>query len=111
MKLAIAAALLFAAPTLALAQAAPLKLTNPADANRDGVVTDDERADYLAKGGADAQALPVAAPKSSGQPQVFKPTELPPADQNTTAAGAPPAHASEFEKTLETRIRQDRKRD
>lgn len=109
MKLAIAAAVLFAAPTLAFAQAEPLKLTNPADANRDGVVTDEERADYLAKRGANAPELPVSTPKPGGQTVVFKPSELPEAERNNTAAGEPPSQASEFEKTTETRIRRDAK--
>lgn len=105
MKFAVFAACLLAAPALALAQTAPLKL--PADANGDGVVTEEERADHLARRGAGTQELPVASPKPGGQTVVFKPTELPADDRGATAAGEPPAQASEFEKTLETRIRKD----
>jgi len=109
MKTVLAAALLLATPpTLATAQ--PLLLINPADANRDGTVTDEEKADYLAKKAGDvrnAAALPVAAPKPGGATTVFKPTELRDPESNNTAAGAPPAGASDFEKQLETRIRKD----
>lgn len=104
------AALLAALPTLALAQGKPLLLANPADANRDGVVTEAEKADYLAKKAGDphnAAALPVSAPKPVGNSVVFKPTELQDPERNTTAAGEPPAAASDFEKQLETRIRKD----
>jgi hypothetical protein len=107
-RLTFAAAVLAAAlPTLALA--APL-LTNPADADRDGVVTDEEKADYLAKKAAGVQntpGLPVAAPKPGGG-TVFKPVALSdPDDLARTAAGAPPSQASDFERSVETRIRKD----
>lgn len=104
-----AAALLTALPTLAAAQTLPL-LTNPADANKDGVVSAEEKADYLAKKAGDVRntdPLPVAVPKASGNTVVFKPTELQDPERNTTAAGDPPAAASDFEKQLETRIRKD----
>jgi hypothetical protein len=65
----VLSALLVALPVQALGQGQPLRLFNPADADRDGVVTDDERADYLAKkaaGARDEPGLPVAAPRSGG---------------------------------------------
>ena len=112
MKAAVVlSALVLAAPSLALAQTQPLRLLNPADADRDGVVTDDERADYLAKKAAGAQdepGLPVSAPKAGGNDTIImgKPGAQP-GDQ-TGAAGEPPAAASDFEKSVETRIRKDR---
>lgn len=103
--------LLLAAPAVATAQDQPLRLLNPADANRDGVVSDDERADYLAKKAAGAQdepGLPVAAPRSGGGATlVVGGPGVKPAD-DPGAAGEPPAAASDFEKSVETRIRRDR---
>lgn len=112
MKAAFAlSVLLLSAPAVALAQDQPLRLLNPADSDRDGVVTDDERADYLAKKAAGAQdepGLPVAAPKASGNATVIMgATGLPPRD-DPGAAGEPPAAASDFEKSVEAGIRRDR---
>ena len=112
MKTVLAAAALIAAlPTLALAQTAAMPLlASPADANKNGVVSADEQADYLARKAGDpnkAAALPVAAPKASGNSVILKPTWLDDSERNKTAAGEPPAAASEFEKQLETRIRKD----
>jgi hypothetical protein len=112
MKAAIVlSAIVLSAPTLALAQGQPLRLLNPADADRDGVVSDDERADYLAKKAAGAQdepGLPVSAPKAGGNDTIVmgKPGAQPGDDAG--AAGEPPAAASDFEKSVETKIRRDR---
>ena len=69
--------LLFAA-AVALAgpvAAQPMKLFRPADANKDGVVTDDEQSDYLAhKARQDPVDFGVAAPKPSGDAVTFTPT-------------------------------------
>ncbi len=107
----VLSALVLAAPSLALAQGQPLRLLNPADANRDGVVSDDERADYLAKKAAGAQdepGLPVSAPRAGGADTIImgRPGGQPRDDAG--AAGEPPAAASDFEKSVETRIRRDR---
>jgi hypothetical protein len=107
----VLSALVLAAPSFALAQGQPLRLLNPADADRDGVVTDDERADYLAKKAAgmqDQPGLPVSVPKASGNDTIVlgKPGAQPGDDSG--AAGEPPAAASDFEKSVETRIRKDR---
>lgn len=120
MKTAIAA-VLFATlvPAIALAQTAPPMLLNPADANRDGVVTPDEKADYLAKKAAGVRDQPptlgVAAPKAGGNDTVVmgKPGAQPGAkpDEETGAAGPPPAAASEFEKSVEAGIRKDARDD
>ncbi len=104
-------ALLFGLPAQALAQGQPLRLLNPADADRDGVVTDDERADYLARKAAGAQdepGLPVSAPKASGNDTIIlgKPGAQP--GDEDSAAGEPPAAASDFEKSVEAGIRKDR---
>lgn len=107
----VLSALLFALPAVALAQGQPLRLLNPADADRDGVVTDDERADYLAKKAAGAQdepGLPVAAPKAGGNDTIImgKPGAQP--GDNTGPAGEPPAAASAFETSVEAGIRKHR---
>lgn len=65
MRIALLAAIAVALAGPVAAQ--PLKLFKPADANRDGVVTDDEQADYLAqKARKDPADFAVAAPKPSG---------------------------------------------
>ncbi|MES2342539.1 MAG: hypothetical protein V4597_12730 [Pseudomonadota bacterium] len=73
MRIALLAAV---AVTLAGPVAAqPMKLFKPADANKDGVVTDDEQADYLAqKAKTDPASFGVAAPKPSGDAVTFTPT-------------------------------------
>lgn len=118
MKTAIAAALLIAAlPVCAFAQApaVPAKpLIQPADANKDGKVTEDERLDYLARKSAGAQdqpGLPVSAPKPGGNSTVImgKPGGQTP--YQTGIAGEHPEGASDFEKATEDRIRQDAKDD
>lgn len=111
MRVAIVLSALLIAPSVAVVQGQPLRLISPADADRDGVVTDDERADYLAMkaaGARDEPGLPVAAPRSGGADTVIlgRPGALPRDD--TGAAGEPPAAASDFEKSIESRIRKDR---
>lgn len=112
MKIAIAAALLLTAlPVCAVAQTAPL--LRPADTNRDGVVSEDEQLDYLARksvGIQDQPGLPVSAPKAGGMTTIImgKPGGQAP---GSTTAGEPPAAASEFEKATEDRLRQDTRRD
>lgn len=109
MKSAIAAAL-----AAALAQTAPSILLNPADTDRNGVVTEDEKADYLAKKAAGVRDQPptigVAAPKTSGDTTIILggPGSRP---NEATAAGDPPANASEFEKSIEAGIRKDARDD
>jgi hypothetical protein len=107
----VLSALLVALPVQALGQGQPLRLFNAADADSDGVVTDDERADYLAKKAAaarDEPGLPVAAPRAGGNDIIImgRPGAQP--GDDTGAAGEPPAAASDFEKSTETRIRKDR---
>lgn len=112
-----AAAVLFAllAPAVAMAQAAPPMLRNPADADRDGVVTDDEKADYLARKAAGVRDQPptlgVAPPKAGGNDTIImgKPGAQPGDDPG--AAGEPPAAASDFEKSVEAGIRKDARDD
>jgi hypothetical protein len=120
MRAALAVALLLTAVPAgaALAQTQPpapppLLLANPADANKDGVVTDDERADYLARkaaGAMDQPGLPVSAPKAGGASTIIM-GKSGGGEPSTGAAGEPPAAASEFEKTVEAGIRKDTKRD
>lgn len=106
----VLSALLFALPAAAVAQG-QLRLLNPADADRDGVVTDDERADYLARKAAGAQdepGLPVSAPRAGGNDTIIlgRPGAQP--GDNTGPAGEPPAAASAFETSVEAGIRKDR---
>ncbi|HYE47845.1 MAG TPA: hypothetical protein VEA44_18905 [Caulobacter sp.] len=69
---AAAAAVLAATP----AAAQTLKLTKPADANKDGVVTDQEQADYYAKQASKpVKEIGVAAPKPTGDGLNVKFTE------------------------------------
>lgn len=70
----LAAAVLALAAGPAMAQPAP-KLYKPADANKDGKVTPEEEADYLARGAGKGPAIGVAAPKSNGDGVTFKLTE------------------------------------
>ena len=70
-----AAALLVSGPALAQ-QAKPL-FPNPADANKDGVVTEDEKLDYQAAqhDKAPVKEIGVSPPKSSGDGVTIKLTE------------------------------------
>ncbi len=107
----VLSALVLAAPSFALAQGQPLRLLNPADTNRDGVVSDDERADDLARKAAGVQdrpGLPVSSPRAGGNDTIImgRPGAQP--GDDTGAAGEPPAAASDFERSVETRIRKDR---
>lgn len=110
MKIAIAAALLLTAlPACALAQVPAGPLIRPADANRDGVVSEEERLDYLAKKAASARdqpGLPVATPKPTGESTTIMGR---PGGQTyrTGVAGDHPEGASDFEKATEDRIRKD----
>jgi hypothetical protein len=63
-----AAALLVSGPALAQVQPAKPLFPNPADANKDGVVTDEERLDYQARQDEKrpAREIGVAPPKSTG---------------------------------------------
>ena len=98
MRAAILAAAAVLAATPAAAQA--LKLTKPADANKDGVVTDQEQADYYAKqANRPAKEIGVAAPKSSGDQVTFKLTE----PENELDKRAVPA--SDFEKAQDAQAR------
>ncbi|MBP7703941.1 MAG: hypothetical protein KA105_01495 [Caulobacter sp.] len=118
MKAAVLAAFaLLAAPACALAQAKPLLLANPADANRDGVVTDEEKADYLARKSAGAADAPptfgVGAPKPGGNSTIIMGQQggQPSGEYQTGIAGEAPSAASDFEKSTEDRIRRDAKDD
>lgn len=72
-----AAALLVSGPALAQVQPAKPLFPNPADANKDGVVTDDERLDYQAArhDKRPAREIGVAPPKATGDGVTFKVTE------------------------------------
>ena len=72
-----AAALLAAGPALAQVQPAKPLFPNPADANKDGVVTDEERLDYQAAqhDKRPVREIGVAPPKSGGSGVTFKVTE------------------------------------
>jgi hypothetical protein len=100
-----AAALLVAGP--ALAQTAKPLFPSPADANKDGVVTDEERLDYQAAqhDKRPARAIGVAAPKSSGDGVTFKLTE----PENELDKRAVPA--SDFEKAQNDQAEKAKKDD
>lgn len=104
----IAAVLLALGPSAALAQSAP-RLFNPADADRDGVVTEEERADFLARKASGVQDQPptlgVGAPKPGGNDTIILGKSGADPDRNDGPAGGPPAAASDFEKTTEAGIR------
>lgn len=107
---ALAAALTLLVPAAALAQTPP-RLFNPADANRDGVVSEDERADYLARKAAGVQdqppAIGVGAPRPSGNDTIIMGRSSSDPSRNDGPAGDPPAAASDFEKATEAGIRKD----
>lgn len=104
-----------ASPSAALAQAKPLLLANPADTDKNGVVTEEEKADYLAKKAAGAQDAPpsigVGAPKPGGNATTImgKPGGQPSGEYDTGGAGEHSAGASDFEKATEDAIRRDAK--
>ena len=78
--------------------AQPLKLFKPADANRDGVVSDDEQADHLArKARSDPADFGVAAPKPSGNSVTFGQT--PPDLMAGPSLETRAVEASEFEQS------------
>lgn len=111
----LAAVALAVLPGAALAQAKPLLLANPADADKDGVVTEDEKADYLAKKASGARDAPpsigVGAPRPGGNATVImgKPGGQPSGEYDTGGAGDHSAGASDFEKATEDAIRRDAK--
>ncbi len=91
--LAAAAALLAGS-----AAAQPMKMFRPADANKDGVVTQDEQADYLAKKAkSDPADYGVAAPKPSGDSVTFGQT--PPDLMAGPSLETRAVQASEFEQS------------
>jgi len=98
--LALGAAML--APGLAAAQQAPRLLLDPADVDRDGRVSDAERAASLAATTADT--APVATP-ASAIPRV-RPTahDFPPGPLDMARRVVPP---SEFEVALEDRFNRE----
>lgn len=92
---------LFAAVVMAIASpvaAQPMKLFKPADANKDGVVSEEEQADHLAQKAKQAPVdYDVAAPKPSGDAVTFGQ-----AAPNTTAGPSLETRAvkaSEFEQS------------
>lgn len=101
MRILLAAALLVTAPCLAQAQ--DLRLRYPADANRDGVITDDERADYAARTPVAALDIPATPPRSTKRFLTIgkaKPTDqLAPVDR--------PAQPSEFQRAMDLKDRRD----
>lgn len=107
---AFAAVLTLLAPIAAPAQTPP-RLLNPADTDRNGVVTEDEKADYLARKAAGVQdqppAIGVDAPRPSGADTIIMGKSGSDPSRNDGPAGDPPAAASEFEKTTEAGIRKD----
>jgi len=111
MKIVVAAALLLTAlPASALAQVPAKPLIQPADANKDGVVSEEERLDYLARkaaGTRDQPGLPVSAPKPGGESTIIMGQPGGQPDYRTGIAGDHPAGASEFEKATEDGIRRD----
>ena len=104
MRIAILAAAAALAAMPAAAQV--LKPTKPADANRDGVVTDKEQAEYYAKQhDKPVQEIGVAAPKSAGDGVTFKLTE----PENDLDKRAVPA--SDFEKAQDAQARKAQAKD
>ena len=102
----LAAALLV--PALAVAQQAPRLLLNPADADRDGLVSDAERADRLAA--TPAHLVPISAQWPERRLIGVGPHEpLDPGPLDMARRVAPP---NEFEVALEDRFnREVRKRE
>ncbi len=104
MRIAILAAAAVLAAMPAAAQG--LKLTKPADANKDGVVTDQEQADYYAKqADKPVREIGVATPKSSGDAVTVKLTE----PENELDKRAVPA--SDFEKAQDAQARKAQSKD
>lgn len=80
------------------ATAQPMKLFKPADANKDGVVSENEQADYLArKAKQDPADFSVAAPKPSGDSVTFGPGPSDPTAGPSLETRA--VQASEFEQS------------
>lgn len=97
----LAAALLV--PALAVAQQAPRLLLNPADADRDGLVSDAERADRL--GAAPADIIRISAQWPERRLIGVRPPEpLDPGPLDMARRVAPP---SEFELALEDRFNRE----
>ncbi|NBB16882.1 hypothetical protein GVN21_16070 [Caulobacter sp. SLTY] len=104
MRIAILAAAAVLAAMPAAAQS--LKLTKPADTNKDGVVTDQEQADYYAKqADKPVREIGVAAPKASGDQISVKLTE----PENELDKRAVPA--SDFEKAQDAQARKAQSKD
>jgi hypothetical protein len=104
MRIAVlaAAAALAAMPVAAQG----LKLTKPADTNKDGVVTDQEQADYYAKqADKPVREIGVAAPKATGDTVSVKLTE----PENDLDKRAVPA--SDFEKAQDAQARKAQSKD
>ncbi|MDP3385185.1 MAG: hypothetical protein Q8S47_17910 [Phenylobacterium sp.] len=98
------------------AQAQMLRLHNPADANRDGVVSDAERADYEArKGGPPPWDQPspygVNAPPASGPGVTFAPNEPPPGAPGPARLEDRAVKASGFEEYITAEADKGRRRD
>ncbi|MDP3383769.1 MAG: hypothetical protein Q8S47_10630, partial [Phenylobacterium sp.] len=98
------------------AQAQMLRLHNPADAQRDGVVSDAERADYEArKGGPPPWDQPspygVSAPPASGPGVTFAPNEPPPGAPSPARLEDRAVKASGFEEYINAEADKGRRRD
>ncbi len=98
------------------AQAQTLRLHNPADANRDGVVSDAERADYEARKGGPApwdQPSPYAvnAPPASGPGVTFAQGEQPPGAPSPARLEDRAVKASGFEEYINAEADKGRRRD
>ena len=104
MRIAVLAAVAALAAMPAAAQG--LKLSKPADTNKDGVVTDEEQAAYYAKQhDKPVQQIGVAAPKATGDGVTFKLTE----PENDLDKRAVPA--SDFEKAQDAQARKAQAKD
>lgn len=108
MRIILAAAVLVMAPCLALGQSLPLR--HPADVNRDGLVTEDEKADYAARKASDAPELPVAEPRPGGADRRAFPGRAPRREipGNVSDQISPAPHASEFQAAMDAKDRKDR---
>lgn len=98
------------------AQAQTLRLHNPADANRDGVVSDAERADYEAQKAGPApwdQPAPytVSAPPASSPGVTFTPGEQPLGAPSPARLEDRAVKASGFEEYINAEADRQRRRD